>query len=414
MSDLPPNPPPSSTPSQTPYRHSSKTPWYASPVGLTLVLLAVLLAGIAIGHFWSKAGNDTATSPAHATAEQDRPADGGAIDKQIKPVLTVETVSPKHSLAMQHIAADGVIAGKDVARVSAKVNGVAVQQVLVEVGDSVQAGQVLAVLDTDAMQQQTIQAEADLAEAQASLANAEADLARVMPLLEIDAISRQQVDSYQTAAVRARAALTAAKARLSNQQLNIRNAKLTAPVAGVISERHIEVGSVVGGEPLFAIIKNGVLEWQASLEPRQMTDVTIGGVVQVSLPNQQRVTGRISRIAPTADDSRQVRVYATLQPNRHARAGMYQRGELLLGESSQQTLPSTAIVSSDGYDNVMMLTDTRNQDGKTLAQIQQQRVQVGERLGADVVVLTDLPSDSQIVKQGGSFLHDGDWVQVQP
>jgi len=284
--------------------------------------------------------------------------------------------------------------------------------VLVEEGQQVKAGQVLAVFDTDAAEQQILQAEAEVAEAEATLANASADAARVLPLIDIDAISRQEADRYRTSELQAKAALQASKARLSNQKLNLNNSQVVAPVSGVISKKMAEVGMVSAGEPLFTIIKNGILEWQADIDPKLIGEVTVGTPVRVSLPNNQSVMGKVSRIAPTADNNRQITIYASLNKNPAARSGMYQTGEFLLGSASAQTIPNAAIVSNDGYDYVMLVTDIKVQDGKTLGRIQQQRVTLGERLGDKVAVTEPLPADSRLVKQGGSFLNDGDLVRV--
>ena len=135
------------------------------------------------------------------------------------------------------MSADGTINAKDTANVSAKVTGVAIERILVEEGDRVNAGQVLAVFDTDAMEQQVLQAEADVAEAAATLANASADAARILPLIDIDAISKQEADRYRTAEVRASAALQASKARLKQSAFDARNANVVAPISGVISEK---------------------------------------------------------------------------------------------------------------------------------------------------------------------------------
>lgn len=283
---------------------------------------------------------------------------------------------------------------------------------MVEEGDRVKAGQVLAIFDTDAMEQQVLQAEADVAEAEATLANASADAARVLPLLDIDAISKQEADRYRTAKLQAQAALQASKARLSTQRLSVDNATVVAPVSGVISEKMAEVGMVAGGEPLFTIIKGGILEWRADIDPKLVGEVSVGTPVRVSLPDGDTVMGKVSRIAPTADNNRQITIYASLAANAKVRAGMYQTGEFLLGSASTQTVPNSAIVSNDGYDYVMLVTNVTTQDGQTMGRIKQQRVTLGERLGENVAVLEPLPSDSQIVKQGGSFLNDGDLVRI--
>ncbi|WP_299188099.1 efflux RND transporter periplasmic adaptor subunit [uncultured Psychrobacter sp.] len=395
-----------------PYRDpdtAKRRPSTKLPVWLLPVLVAVLVIGVLLGKYWG--GNDSSRDESTVTSEtQSDIAPINADNDQA--VLSVETVQPSQDSVGNTLTADGTISAKDIANVSAKVNGVAIERVLVEEGTRVKAGQVLAIFDTDAMKQQVLQAEADVAEAEATLANASADAARVLPLLDIDAISRQEADRYRTSEIRARASLQASKARLSNQRLNLENAKVVAPVSGVVSDKMAEVGMVAGGEPLFTIIKGGVLEWRADIDPKLIGDVNVGTPVKVSLPRDQSVMGQVSRIAPTADNNRQITIYASLESNSAARAGMYQTGEFLLGSESMQTVPNSAIVSNDGYDYVMLVTDIKTQNDKTVGRIQQQRVTLGDRIGDSVILAEPLPNDVSLVKQGGSFLNDGDLVRV--
>lgn len=397
-----------------PYRQSdtlSKKTSSKLPLWLLPVLAAVLIIGVLLGKYWG--GSDKAAtdeSPVSSRTSSDGATASAKSTEQA--VLSVETVSPSQDDIGNTLSADGTIDAKDTANVSAKVNGVAIERILVEEGDRVKAGQVLAIFDTDAMEQQVLQAEADVAEAEATLANASADAARVLPLIDIDAISKQEADRYRTAKLQAQAALQASKARLSTQRLSVDNATVVAPVSGVISEKMAEVGMVAGGEPLFTIIKGGILEWRADIDPKLVGEVSVGTPVRVSLPDGDTVMGKVSRIAPTADNNRQITIYASLAANAKVRAGMYQTGEFLLGSASTQTVPNSAIVSNDGYDYVMLVTNVTTQNGQTMGRIKQQRVTLGERLGENVAVLEPLPSDSQIVKQGGSFLNDGDLVRI--
>ena len=386
-------------------KSSSKYPWWLLPV-----LAVVLVIGVLVGKYWGGDKDASVDSPA-ANKAQSANADPKESSNQ-QAVLSVETVMPSQDSIGNTLSADGTISAKDVANVSPKVNGVAIEQVLVEEGDRVKAGQVLAIFDTDAMQQQVLQAEADVAEAEATLANATADAARVLPLIEIDAISRQEADRYRTSKLQAEAALQASKARLSTQRLSVKNANVVAPVSGVISEKMAEVGMVAGGEPLFTIIKGGILEWRADIDPKLLGEVSVGTPVRVSLPAGDSVMGKVNRIAPTADDNRQITIYASLAPNSKVRAGMYQTGEFLLGSTSAQTVPNSAIVSNDGYDYVMLVTNIKSQDGQNIGRIKQQRVSLGERFGDNVALTEPLPADSRLVKQGGSFLNDGDLVRV--
>ncbi|MDN3442436.1 efflux RND transporter periplasmic adaptor subunit [Psychrobacter sp. APC 3279] len=397
-----------------PYRQPdtvSQRPSSKPPIWLWPVLAAVLVIGVLLGKYWGNDGSAAADESATANSVANDQATGS--DASIEQsVLSVETVSPSQNDIGSTLSADGTINAKDTANVSAKVNGVAIERILVEEGDRVRVGQVLAVFDTDAMEQQVLQAQADVAEAEATLANASADAARVLPLIDIDAISKQEADRYRTSEVRARASLQASKARLSNQRLTLENAKVVAPVSGIISEKMVEVGQVAGGDPLFTIIKGGILEWRADIDPKLIGDINVGTPVQVSLPGGDTVMGQVNRIAPTADNNRQITIYASLAANSKIRAGMYQTGEFLLGSTSTQTIPNSAVVSSDGYDYVMLVTESTTRDDRSMGRIKQQRVTLGERLGESVAVLEPLPSDSHIVKQGGSFLNDGDLVRV--
>ncbi|WP_201558640.1 efflux RND transporter periplasmic adaptor subunit [Psychrobacter sp. 72-O-c] len=382
------------------------------PLWLIPVMAVVLIMGVLLGKYWggNEAVSDESSAANSAQGNNVSNASAGATAEQA--VLSVETVPPSQDNIGNTLTADGTINAKDIANVSAKVSGVAIERILVEEGQRVESGQVLAIFDTDAMQQQVLQAQADVAEAEATLANAKADAARVLPLIDIDAISKQEADRYRTSALRAEAALQASRARLSTQRLSVDNAKVVAPVSGVISEKMVEVGMVAGGEPLFTIIKGGILEWRADIDPKLVGEVQVGTSVKVNLPKSQSVMGEVSRIAPTADNNRQITIYASLAANSAARAGMYQTGEFLLGSASMQTVPNSAIVSNDGYDYVMLVTDIKTEKGKTVGRIKRQRVTLGDRFGDSVAVTEPIPADSRLVKQGGGFLNDGDLVRV--
>lgn len=380
------------------------------PLWLLPVLAIVLVIGVLVGKYW---GDDKAVSNESPAVDSVQNAIANPNEaSSAQTVLSVETVSPSQDNIGNTLSADGTINAKDIANVSAKVNGVAIERILVEEGQRVKAGQILAIFDTDAMEQQVLQAEADVAEAEATLANATADAARVLPLIDIDAISKQEADRYRTAKLQAQASLQASRARLNTQRLSVNNANVVAPVSGVISEKMAEVGMVAGGEPLFTIIKGGVLEWRADIDPKLIGEVNVGTPVKVSLPGGDSVMGQVSRIAPTADNNRQITIYASLTANPKVRAGMYQTGEFLLGSVSAQTIPNSAIVSNDGYDYVMLVTDISTKDGQSIGRIKQQRVTLGERFGDSVTLTEPLPAESRLVKQGGSFLNDGDLVRV--
>ena len=221
-----------STPSTT---DESYTPYIADEVKskpnwlwLLPLLLVTLVIGLFAGRMWGeKQPGDDALNTERSVSPQVGTATGVTeIEKEVnqKPVLTVETVTPTQSSVTKDLTADGTISPETTSSVSGKVNGVAIDRVLVKEGDQVKRGQVLAIFDTDAMQQQLIQARAELAEAESSYDLAKRDAERVLPLLKINAISQQEADRYVATANQASASVAASRARLNNQNLNMQNA----------------------------------------------------------------------------------------------------------------------------------------------------------------------------------------------
>ena len=409
------------TPSTT---DESYTPYIADEVKskpnwlwLLPLLLVTLVIGLFAGRMWGeKQPGDDALNTERSVSPQVGTATGVTeIEKKVnqKPVLTVETVTSTQSSVTKDLTADGTISPETTSSVSGKVNGVAIDRVLVKEGDQVKRGQVLAIFDTDAMQQQLIQARAELAEAESSYDLAKRDAERVLPLLKINAISQQEADRYVATANQASASVAASRARLNNQNLNMQNAKVTAPVSGVISEKTANVGSVPGPEPLFTIIEEGKLEWQAQVDPNKVGQINVGTPVEVSLPNNKSVMGKVSRISPTAEDgSRQITIYASLARHPNARAGMYQRGTFKLGADAKPTIPVSAVVTQDGYDYVMQVKAIKDENRDTIYRVSRVKVKLGERQGDRVVLLEPLEGEGNIVRQGGSFLSDGDIVTL--
>nr|WP_227548315.1 biotin/lipoyl-binding protein [Moraxella catarrhalis] len=97
--------------------------------------------------------------------------------------MAVEAVHPTSITIKNRLSANGIVAAVETAEVSSQISGVAIERVLVEVGEFVKAGQVLATLDTRTFEQQLSSAEAELATAVAAQEKAAADLARTEPLM---------------------------------------------------------------------------------------------------------------------------------------------------------------------------------------------------------------------------------------
>lgn len=367
-----------------------------NPLLWVMCAIALVAFGVLVGRLTAKSSMTT-----HAI---DTPPD--ELSGAPKVVMTVQATTPQPMMVDDDIMASGVMHAKNTAEVSAKITGATIEQILAEVGDDVKVGQVLAVLDKDAMSEHVVQAQADYEQATASHEQAQADLARVEPLLAIDAISRQQVDSHRTALKQAQATKKASLARLNRAKNNLNNTQITAPVAGIISAKNAQVGMAVSGTPLFSIIKDGHLEWQATLSPTDAKRIHLGQQAQVMV-GDGIVVGTVTHLSPTANTGREIVVHVAMPAHAMLKAGTYQRGRFVLGSQSHDAIPSSAVMSTDGYDHVWQLIKTDKAD---IYQIQRQKITVLAR--EQDKVATDLPSDTLIVASGVSFLNENDLVNI--
>ncbi len=376
---------------------------FVKPKSLLLFALAGLL--IAAAAYWlmrPKAAPQT--SPAANPA--------GTSTSVARPALTVTGTQAQTQALPIKLTANGNIAAWQEASVGAEIGGLRLAEVLVNVGDTVQRGQVLARFATDAVQADLAQARALVAEASASAQEATANADRVRALLNTGVFSGQQSSQYLTAEQTAKARVESAKAVMAAQLLRLKNTEVRASDSGIISARLATVGAVVGaGSELFKLIRQGRLEWRAEVGANELYRLPVGAAVNVAAASGSLVTGRVRTVAPTVDpQTRSGLVYVDLPsgPSRQAglKAGMFASGEFELGSSPALTVPQQAVVVRDGFSYVFRL----NADQR----VSQLKVQTGRRVGDRVELLDGVGAESSLVASGAGFLNDGDLVKVAP
>jgi RND family efflux transporter MFP subunit len=233
----------------------------------------------------------------------------------------------------QTLVANGDIAAWQEASIGSEANGLRLTDVLVNVGDTVRAGQVLARFSDETVQADLAQARAALMEAQAMLAEASSNAERARTLATTGALSTQQINQYQTAEQTARARVAAAEASVNAQKLRLKFTQLVAPDDGVISFRAATVGAVVpAGTELFRMIRKGRLEWRAEVMATELARVRPGTTARVTAANGTLLTGKVRSIGPTVNpQNRTALVYVDLATATAgaapARAGMFARGK---------------------------------------------------------------------------------------
>ena len=324
-----------------------------------------------------------------------------------KPSLTVTVTTPQTSTWAQKISANGSLAAWQEAVIGAEANGLKITEVRVNVGDRVQRGDVLAVLQSDTLRAELVQAEAALAEATASAQEAKAQSDRARSLQQQGFFSNAQLSQTLAADASAQARVQSARAMVQLQTVRLSQTQVRAPDAGVISARQATVGSVVGaGTELFRLIRQGRIEWRAEVTAAEIGRIQVGAPVQVKAASGQQLQGKVRMVAPSVDSqTRNAIVYVDLPAaTGSARAGMYAQGEIALGQSQALTVPQSAVVVRDGFSYVY----TVGADQK----VSQLKVQTGRQSGDRVEVSSGLKADARVVASGGAFLNHGDTVRV--
>jgi HlyD family secretion protein len=323
--------------------------------------------------------------------------------------LAVTLTQVQQTQLPRHIFANGNIAPWQEAIVGSELNGLRLTQVLVNVGDVVKQGQLLAVFSAESSSADLSQAQASLLEATAVSKEALSNAKRARTLQNTGAMSNQQIEQYVTAADTAQARLEVAKAMLDIQKIRLKNTKIFAPDAGVISARNATVGAVAAtGSELFRLIRQSRLEWRAEVVSADLPKIKIGMHVNVTVADASVISGKVRMLAPTVDmQSRNSLIYVDLPLNSSAKAGMFAKGEFVLGQSTAMTLPQQALVLRDGFSYVFAVKTVQGQ-----STVKQLKVEIGRRIAGLVEIISGIAPQQQVVASGGAFLSDNDVVKV--
>lgn len=271
-----------------------------------------------------------------------------------------------------------------------------VVNVLVDEGDHVRKGQVLATIKGDQLNIQ-------LQSSKASYDNAKADLQRYESAFATGGVTKQQVDN-------AKVALANAKAQYDQTRVNLGDTSVKSSINGIVNARNIEPGSVVSpGTVLFELVDVSSLKLKVNVPESQVATLKLGTTVKVtaSVYPDKEFSGKITFIAPKGDTSLNFPVEITIanNPNGELKAGMY--GSVTFGTAAKQpevlTVPRVAFVGGVGNNQIFVVKD----GAVTLT-----KVVAGRIFGETVEVLKGLNAGDVVVTSGQINLADGSKVEV--
>lgn len=323
------------------------------------------------------------------------------------PRVTV-VVPGRHAVTAEIPAVGNIAAIRDMG-VGIAGEGGAVTRVLVEPGDWVRAGQVLATVDRSVQAQQAASLGAAIAQAKADAALARSQLDRAGKLVGNGFISRADVETKQAAYDSAVARQHVAEAQLRQQQAVLGRLDIRAPTAGRVLTRAVEAGQVVGSASgaLFHVAADGAMELQARLSEADLARLRVGAPAFVTpVGTTLKIPGRIWQISPVIDAaSRQGTVRIRLPVNDALRPGGFAAAEIGGGAGEVPVLPESAVMS-DARGNFVYLVGA---DGRVL----RRDVKVGDVSDQGVTVLSGLSGTERVVAAAGAFLNAGDKVQPE-
>ena len=333
-----------------------------------------------------------------------------------KKVETTAVVRPVRSVAVEkrQVTDPKVVSGHLRARndvnLAFRISGRIVER-KADVGDKVEAGQTVALLDAEVERNTRNSAEADVAAARASLDQSEAFERRQKQLLNEKVISPNEYDVALRQLKTTKAQLDAAEARLKSAEQQLSYTELKSDAAGVITDKGAEVGEVVpAGKMVLQVAQQSGRDGVFDVPAEAIRDgLAIGAEGEVWLADnpQIKTDGKVREISPQADPvTRNYQVKVELSdPPPGMFLGATILGRLKLGPDKVIEVPSSA------------LTMTENKPAVWVVDPNEQRVHRREiliaRYAPDSVIVTDgLNSGERVVTAGVQQLHEGQPVKL--
>jgi RND family efflux transporter MFP subunit len=330
-------------------------------------------------------------------------------------VPTVSVIIPATDANGGTLTLPGNVQAWNSAPIYARTNGY-VRRWLVDIGDRVQAGQTLAILDAPEVDQQLAQAEADYQTARANQGLAATTARRWSTMLEKDAVSRQEADE--------KSGDLAAKTALANAALaNVRRlralqgfTRLSAPFSGVVTSRSAQIGALVvsgtaASQPLFTVSDVQRMRIFVRVPQGHSASIRPGMAATLTLPEfpDRRFTATMTRSAQ-AVDAQSGAVLVELQaanPDGALKPGAFARVSFDTGPGQDNglSLPGSAILYGSKGPAVAVV------DGGNRVAVKP--VTIARDEGNRVVISTGIARTDRVIDSPPDSIRSGDKVRVQ-
>ncbi len=322
-------------------------------------------------------------------------------------VIRVTTATAQTDRVEEIEWAVGIIETRSSVQVAAEVAG-QVRRILVDEGQGVARGAVLAEIDAAEYRLDRASEEAELRRLGALLQQQQRETERARRLVADKLISQDQLDNAEAELAALREQLAGADVRVAATERRLQETRLVAPVTGEVSTRNIDVGDYVQvGAVAFDLIDVRNLRVRLPFPEYRAPQLRKDLIVRLTsaAAGDEAVTARITDIRPSVTpSSRSLTVIVDFDNPGSWRPGASVRAEVVLNARENALLiPQVAVVRRPAGDVVYVI-----EDGVASARV----VRRGERRGKLVEVASGLAQGEIVAVDGAGFLTDGTSVEV--
>jgi RND family efflux transporter MFP subunit len=300
--------------------------------------------------------------------------------------------------------APGNVVAEQQAMIASRLMGF-LRQIYVEEGQRVVAGQKLFAVDPTDIQGQMAMAKAGLTQAEAALRDAKNDYERFGALYKEEAIPKMQWDKIRLQQQMSEQQVGMARAAYDTAASQMRYATVTAPFAGVITQKMANAGAMAApGYPVLMLEATDKLQVQTQVASDVYAQLKLGTLVRISAEGQGApIQGKVANLVPSADPiTHSHLVKIDLPKDTALRSGSFVQVAFTLGEREGIHLPETALQSRAGITGVFVV------DGQGIANYRM--IRTGSAEGGQVEILAGLNPGEQVVLTSVTALQNGDKV----
>jgi RND family efflux transporter MFP subunit len=294
----------------------------------------------------------------------------------------------------------GTVRAKVTSNIASRVTGT-VTAVHVRAGERVKAGQLLATIDDREAAQKVRAAEQAVESANQSRSMADLTYQRYKRLHDEKALARQEIDQIETQKKVAGANYEQAKAGLEEARVWQGFTRITAPAAGVVTDKRVDPGSMaMPGMPLFTIESDGGFQLEVSVDEALSGKLQVGTNTAVAIDTiGLNTTGKIIEVVPAVDPATRTFIVKIALADKGLKSGLFARVRLPRGEREALLVPKGSIVEKG------QLTGLYAVDPQGL--VTYRLVRTGKSYEGGIEVLSGINAGERIVTAGLEKAIDG-------